>query len=299
MSIIYVFQTPPVSNGSQLSVETNTSSIPSDEGEPEIPIKQLTKFVVPSSASHIEVANNNKIYATRWTYDEDGSVWTFDRNGKKMKFLQSGHHDYTGITLSKLGFIFALNSSKKRVEEFNGINGKKVKQFKLDLCSDPHAVGIMPTGEVLVVDQEKNSIIVYPNNKKLSVKPRRIKHELIQEPYDIATTAEGFYVTCAKTRCLLKMDLSGNVIWTYGGSSVGKRRLRAPQGVCIDDEGRVYVVDKGNHNVLVFTKDGELKGHLCDKDSPEPMKNPWYISVRDGLLAILFSHNVVKTYNFV
>lgn len=287
-----------MSNGSQLSVETNTSNNPSDDGEPDIFVKNLTKFSVSESASHIEIANSNRIYVTRWTYDEDGTVCTFDRNGKKSKFIHSGRHNYSGITLSKLLFVFTLNTSKNRIEEYSGVDGKKVKFIKLDLCRDPHAVDIMPTGEILVIDQERNCVIVYPNSKKGNTKPRILKHDLVKEPYDIATTADGFYITCAITRCLVKMDLEGNIIWSYGNTSGTKRRLKVPQGVCVDDVGHVYVVDRGNDTIFVFTKDGELKGRIAEEKG-EQMQKPWYISVRDGIMAVLFSHNVVKTYQFL
>ena len=286
-----------MSNGSQLSVETNTSINPSEDGEMEIAVTPLTRFTVTESASHIEVANRNKIYVTRWTYNESGGVCTFDSNGKKMKFVHSGHHNYSGITLSKLGFIFALNTSKTRVEEFGGVDGKKVKQIKLDLCRDPQAVDIMPSGEILVVDQEKHRIIVYPHSKKGGAKPRIITNELLREPYDIATCEDGFYITSGRTRTLLKMDLDGNIEWKYNEQSRdGKKTVKLLQGVCTDEVGDVYVVDRDNNAILVLTSDGDFKGRIKVKETANKNQRPWYVSIRDGIMAVLFSHNLVRTY---
>lgn len=282
-------------------METTSSNSPSDDVEIlEMPVRQLKKFVVTESASSVAVASKNRIYATRWTYDEDGTVSTFDGSGKKIKFIHNGgHYNYSGITISKLGFVFALNTSKNRVEEYSGIDGKKKRQFKLDGCRDPQAIAIMPTtGEVLVVDQERNCIIVYPNHKKTDAKPRHIKHELIKEPYDVAAAQDGFYVTCAGTHCVVKFDIEGKVIWSHGNKKDPKRRFKKPQGVCVDESGNtVYVVDRLNHSIFVFSKDGELKGKLVEKVDGQ-LQNPWYMSVRDGILAVLFSHNIIRTYEF-
>lgn len=283
--------------GSQQSVETNTSQNVSEDDDAEILVEELSRFNVKESASHIEVANKNKIHVTRWTYDDDGAIDTFDQNGKKVKCIHSGHQNFSGVTLSRLGFLFALNTSKNRIEEYGSADGRKVKNFKLDICSDPQAVDIMPSGEVLVVDQERHRIIVYPNNKRSISKPRAITHSLLREPYDIATTNGAFYVTCAATHCVLKMDLDGEVLWSYGQSDKTSKRFKSPQGVCVDEVGLVYVVDKVLNCIYVFNKDGQLKGRITDKGRGA-MKRPWYVSVRDGLLAVLFSHNIVKTYQF-
>lgn len=284
--------------GSQQSVETNASQNASEDDEAEILVEQLSRFSVKESASHIEVASKNKIHVTRWTYDDDGAIDTFDQNGKKMKCIHSGHQSFTGITLSKLGFLFALNTTKKRIEEYGSADGRKVKNFKLDYCNDPQAVDIMPSGELLVVDQERHRVIVYPNNRKSNSKPRAITHSLLREPYDVAATNDGFYVTCAATHCLLKMDLNGEVLWSFGDSGDSSKKFKAPQGVCVDEVGMIYVVDKALNCIYMFNKDGQLKGRITDKGR-EAMKRPWYISVKDGLMAVLFSHNIVKTYQFV
>lgn len=284
--------------GSQQSVETNASVNVCEDDDAEILVEQLTQFPVKESASHIEVAGKNRIYVTRWTYDDNGAIETFDKSGNKVKCIHSGRYNYSGVTLSKLGFVFSLNTSKNRVEEYGSADGKKVKHFKLETCSDPQAVDIMPTGEVLVVDQERHRIVIYPNNKKSSAKPRAIKHSLLREPYDVAAINDCFYVTCAATRCLLKMDLEGNVLWSFGQSEDTRNKLKTPKGVCVDEVGLVYVVDCGHNCIYVINKDGQLKGKITQNDKVQ-MKQPWNVSVRDGLLAVLFSHNIVKTYQFV
>lgn len=290
LSIVVVLQTPPISIASSHSMEQNVSAPPSDTDDSEINVKLLEAFTVEQSASHIEVANKNRIYVTRWTYDDSGAITTFDGSGNKVKFIKGSRHNYSGITLSKLGYIFALNTSKHRIEEYNGANGKAIKYMKLDLCRDPQAIDMMPSGEVLVVDQEGNAVILYPNVK--SGKPKVIKHEEIREPYDIACVDNAFYVTCAATKCVLKMSVAGELLWSYGTKST-KGKLKKPQGVCTDEDGKLYVVDA--NGILVFSEDGELEGRLYEKQTAQTRK-PWYISVRDGLIAVLCDRNVVKLY---
>jgi len=234
---------------------------------------------------------------TRWTFDDNGSVQTFDGQGKKIKLLQCNKCNYSGISLSKLGFVFTLNVSKHRIEEYSGVNGKKIKSIKLErVCRDPHALDVMETGQVLVVDQESNKIIVYPNSR-VNKPPTVIKHELMREPCDVAATKDCFVVTSMLTKSLLKLDLNGKLIWSYGLRGGSKGKLLKPHGVCVDEEGRIYVVDQGVNTIYRFTADGELEGKLCDKQNGT-MKMPWYVSVRGGIVAVLYRHNIAATYEF-
>ena len=246
------------------------------------------------------MANRNRVYVTKWSYDDKGSVETYDCSGNKIKFVHAKNSSFGGITISRLGFIFVINTTKNRIEEFSGADGKKVKDFKLSLCADAYAVDILPTGEVIVVDQEKNRVVIYPNVKKSSSQPKILKNELIKNPHDVAACADGFYITCLGSRCLLKMDLDGNIVWKHSGQADDSTKESGIfHGVCTDESGNVYVVDRENEAVIVLTKDGELKGRIRVRERAFKGQRPWFISVRDTILAVLFSHNTVRTYQLV
>lgn len=283
--------------GSQQSVAQNSPSAPSDPDEAVIPIRQTARWVVEGTASNIEVSNKNRILVSRWTYDDNGSISAYDTTGKKVKFVHNSKHNYSGLTISKLGFIFAINTSKHRIEEYGGADGKKVKTFKLDSCRDPWSLDVMPaSGNIVVVNQDAHSVLIYPQSK--GEKPKVIRHELLKEPYDVACAEDGFYVTCAATRHVLKFDTSGDFLWSYNGTKEGKSKLGFPQGICLDSDGLIYIVDKQNCSILVLNSDGEVKGRLRDEEKTTN-RMPWYVSIRDGIIAILFDHNVVKTYEFI
>lgn len=278
--------------GSSLSVDQTSSYPPSEFDDSEIVIQQIFKWNVDDSASNIEVANRNKIHVTRWTYDDRGAVTTYDANGMKVKFI-SGHHNYSGIAISKMGFIFVINTSKGKLEEYSSETGKKIRSSKLEMCRDPHAVDVTAAGEIVVVDQEANAIRIYPNAK--CREPKVVRHELMKEPNDVVCTDDGFFVSCGKTKCILKFNYSGEKVWAFNDNPEGKSKLRHPKGMCVDEKGSLYVVDRDNKSILVFNKSGELKGRLCDKEH-ETSRKPWYISVRDGTIGILYEHNLVRTY---
>ena len=48
------------------------------------------------------------------------------------------------------------------------------------------------------------------------------------------------------------------VLWTYGSCGAGEGELLHPAGAAVDEEGRVYIADAGNHRIVQLDGDGAL-----------------------------------------
>ena len=57
---------------------------------------------------------------------------------------------------------------------------------------------------------------------------------------------------------ILKFDSEGNFITSWGEIGFRPGQFRTPHALEFDSEGRLYVADRGNHRIQIFSQDGEL-----------------------------------------
>ncbi|MBQ6831094.1 MAG: YIP1 family protein [Oscillospiraceae bacterium] len=74
------------------------------------------------------------------------------------------------------------------------------------------------------------------------------------QPEDLCITQSHIYIADTGNRRIVMIDRkSGEAV------SFGEDHLQAPSGVCIRENGSIYVADRGLCSILVFNKDGELQ----------------------------------------
>ena len=81
--------------------------------------------------------------------------------------------------------------------------------------------------------------------------------EGLPSPAGIGVDARGgFYVADLLEHRIDKFDPNGTQIGSWGSKGLGKTEFFQPRDVEVDDEGRVLVVDHGNHRLMVFAAEG-------------------------------------------
>lgn len=76
---------------------------------------------------------------------------------------------------------------------------------------------------------------------------------------DCAYDSSGtLFITDTAKDCV--MAVTGQHVWrVYGTGGDGRGEFRSPEGIVIGPDGRIYVVDAGNHRVQVLAKDGSFR----------------------------------------
>ena len=67
---------------------------------------------------------------------------------------------------------------------------------------------------------------------------------------------------------IIKFDASGKFIKQWGTSGTGPGQLGMPHALAMDSKGRLYVGDRDNNRIQVFTQDGKLLGQLTQFGRP-------------------------------
>ena len=66
---------------------------------------------------------------------------------------------------------------------------------------------------------------------------------------------------------------TGNFVKSFGKEGTGDGEFKRPEGIFIDNEGRVIVTDYGNDRIQVLDKDGKLMVKFGD-DDPGKLNQP-------------------------
>ena len=200
-------------------------------------------------------------------FDLKGNVWVVNTGKNNVVNLsQKGEHLHTishadggqlshpgGISVSQKGLIYICDYYNHRVtvhdEESKfrsafGSQGSGPKCFK-----NPRDVAFGSDGLLYVTDEENSRVCVWCEEGT-----HKRGFETKYTPTFIATTSDDhLMITSYQSNIVMVYTLEGELVREFGerGSEPGK--LHQPYGICIDDNGQVFVADYGNNRIQVFS----------------------------------------------
>ncbi|MBI5016673.1 MAG: NHL repeat-containing protein [Deltaproteobacteria bacterium] len=83
----------------------------------------------------------------------------------------------------------------------------------------------------------------------------------LKEPVDVALGADGEVVALDRERgALVRFSRTGRWVGTFGDQPGTARKdvLRQPRSLAVDAKGRFWVVDSGNHRIVILRPDGSV-----------------------------------------
>ena len=195
----------------------------------------------------------------------DGHVWAYDRCG--------------GLGLA--GGCEA-NPDRDPVFKFHKDTGEILTSFGAGLFVLPHGIHVDADGNVWVTDSQGNEagtkghqvIKFTPEGEELmrlgiAGQPGSGPGQL-NEPCDVITAPNGdIFVSDGHsgqnpdpppgaTGRILKYAPDGTFIKEWGEIGFRPGQFRTPHAVEMDSQGRLFVADRGNHRIQIFSQDGEL-----------------------------------------
>ena len=195
----------------------------------------------------------------------DGHVWVYDRCGANG--LDGGCE---------------ANPDVDPILNYDRNTGEVLANFGAGLFVLPHGLHIDDDGNVWVTDSQGNEagtkghqvIKFSPEGEELmrlgeAGQPGSGPGQL-NEPCDVIVAPNGdIFVSDGhsgqspdppegRTGRILKFDSEGNFIKEWGEIGFRPGQFRTPHALEFDSQGRLFVADRGNHRIQIFSQDGEL-----------------------------------------
>jgi len=148
----------------------------------------------------------------------------------------------------------------------------------------PHGISIGPDDSVYLIDNQRHSVEKYtPGGKLLMTLPKTISwgrrgwgmplmlRAPFNQPTGLALGPEGeMFVSDGYANFLVhKFSPEGDLLKTWGGPGTGPGQFALPHNIGVDRHGTVYVCDRENERVQLFSGEGEFITIWADTNYPE------------------------------
>ncbi len=131
------------------------------------------------------------------------------------------------------------------------------------LLIDAHGICITPDDSVFLVDRDAHEVLKFDAERnvllRLGARERPSLGAPFNHPADVAVASNGeiFVADGYGNSSVHRFAADGELIKTWGVRGTGPGEFTTPHGICLDGRGRVYVCDRENNRVQVFTVDGD------------------------------------------
>ncbi|MGQ9607770.1 MAG: peptidyl-alpha-hydroxyglycine alpha-amidating lyase family protein [bacterium] len=184
-------------------------------------------------------------------------TWAKLPNG--WKFTQ-----VAGIVIDSLDRVYVFNRSEHPMMIFDH-NGNFINSWGEGMFVTPHGICLDQDKYIFLADSGNHTVKKFTLNGKLLMtlgtenKPGESGRPF-NRPTDVSVSPSGYiYISDGYgNRHVHKFDSNGNLIKSWGGSGDGPGQFALPHGIFAHKNGNIYVADRENHRIQIFTSEGEF-----------------------------------------
>ena len=143
-----------------------------------------------------------------------------------------------------------------------------------DELEDAHHISVGPDDGIYLADRDAHQILKYtPEGEFMMALGNRYQAAMqapFNHPSDTAVAPNGeIYVSDGYgNSCIHRFTPDGEHVSSFGSPGSGPGQFRVPHSVRVAKDGRIYVCDRENNRVQVFTNDGSFLDQWTDFKSP-------------------------------
>ncbi|MBS4024584.1 MAG: SMP-30/gluconolactonase/LRE family protein [Clostridia bacterium] len=203
--------------------------------------------------------------------------------------------------------IYVSDTGNHRIQVFDmngnflfhfGQVGRQEGQFHF-----PYGIAGDSEGRIYVADLYQSKISVFnPEGEFLHYFGDAEAQKAIDGPGDIFITEDNkLYLTDINQSKILIFDIAeGNLLLEFGEFGRSAGQFYAPNGVAVDRQGNIWVVDTGNQRVQVFDQEGKflrIINGTPDGTGDSVLANPRGVGIR-GNNAVIVSNLTHTIFGF-
>lgn len=237
-----------------------------------------TMFVLAISSSGYSQLKSNLPPGVNYPRDNITSGYKVDANWPKAKSAYPWKA-MPGIAIDEKGLIWTLNRGEMPVQVYSE-DGELVKQWGKGYFQSPHQIQFGCQGHIWIADAQAHAVYKFSRDgeKLLTIgvpgEPGEDNRHL-KMPTDMVEAPSGkiFISDGYRNNRIVVCNARGEFIRTWGELGTNPGQFSLPHSIARDSKGRIYVGDRNNSRVQVFTEQGKFLAqwiNLCQ---------PWTIRI--------------------
>ena len=148
---------------------------------------------------------------------------------------------------------------------------------------DPKGLAFADNGDMFLVCENKHCIHVFDSRGHFKYKlgKRGSGHLEFNDPWGIAIKGNIVYVADQSNNRVQMLTTTGKFVGVIDAGASEKDKLSSPLGVCVTDDGIIYISDRGNNNrIQVFRSDGTFSHSISGSVSGKgAFRNPYSVAL--------------------
>ena len=150
----------------------------------------------------------------------------------------------------------------------------RVWQRRDGIPADAHHIHLGPDDTVYLTDRDSHQVLLYDTSGNLLRSLGTRNQAALQAPFNhpadvcVAPSGELYVADGYGNSSIHRFSADGDYIISFGSPGSGPGQFRVPHSVRVSQDGRVFVADRENHRVQVFTAEGEFLSQWTDFKCP-------------------------------
>jgi peptidylamidoglycolate lyase len=191
--------------------------------------------------------------------------------------VQWGVMTAVGVDANDDVFAFQRSEPTSKVMVFDA-RGKYLETWGENAFTYPHGLRVLSDGLVWIADRQMQQVLKYgPHGQLLmslgqkGVAGDNNSTDKFNGASDVVTDPNGnIFVSDGEggNSRVVKFSKDGMFIKAWGTKGAGQGQLNTPHNLAMDQEGRLWVCDRGNRRLQVFDQDGTYLDQMTQFGTP-------------------------------
>lgn len=178
------------------------------------------------------------------------------------------YREATAVAVDRADRVFVFNRGTKPMVVFD-TDGNMLDSWGEGVFKNPHGVSIDPDGNLFCVDNGDSTVRKFTPSGELLMTlgtPNKPSPPMSGRPFSAPThvavspaTGEIYVADGYRNAAVHRFSPDGELMQSWGESGTDPGQFNIVHNIALDRSGRVYIADRENHRIQVFSADGRYE----------------------------------------